>query len=130
MSDEHLPAWDGRDLAELLALDAIGDGRFRNRFGDANAQDRAYGGQILGQALLAAARTVASGRAFTVMQSLFLQGTLHERAIDLEVESLQDGKRFSSRHVRGTRQGGRTVLDAQVSFALPMDAPAHEIAPR
>lgn len=129
MSDERLPAWDGRDLAELLALDATGDLHFRNRFGDANAHDRAYGGQILAQALLAAARTVAGDRAFTAMQFLFLQGTLHDRAIDFEVESLQDGKRFSSRHVRGTQQGGRTVLDAQVSFALPMDAPAHEIAP-
>jgi acyl-CoA thioesterase-2 len=129
MSDERVPAWNGRDIAELLALNASGDRRFRNRFGDANAHDRAYGGQILGQALLAAARTVPGDRAFTAMQFLFLQGTLHERPIDFEVEVLQDGKAFSSRHVRGTQQGARAVLDAQLTFALPKKAPAHEAAP-
>lgn len=129
MSDELLPAWDGRDIAELLALDATGDRHFRNRCGDANAQDRAYGGQILGQALLAAARTVTGDRAFTAMQFLFLQGTLHERPIDFEVTLLQDGKAFSSRHVLGMQEGTRVVLDAQVSFALPRDAPTHEVAP-
>ena len=85
MSDERVPAWDGRDITELLPLDVTGDLHFRNRFGDANAHDRAYGGQILGQTLLAAARTVPGDRAFTAMQFLFLPGTLHERPIDFEV---------------------------------------------
>jgi acyl-CoA thioesterase-2 len=129
VSAGNVPGWDGQDLGELLDLEAVGPMRFRNRLGDANAHDRAYGGQILGQALLAAARTVPAGRAFATMQFLFLQGTLHAQPIDFAVEALQDGKRFSSRHVRGTQQGGRAVLDAQLSFAVPIDAPAHEVAP-
>lgn len=124
-----VPAWDGCDLADLLKLERTGPGAFRSLIGDPNVHDRAYGGQILAQALLAAARTVAEERAFTTLQFLFLQGALHDHAIDFDVEALQDGKRFSSRHVRGTQAGGRTVLDAQVSFALPMDAPTHSIAP-
>lgn len=125
MNDTALPPWDGRNLADLLTLARVGPMRFRNRFGDANAHDRAYGGQVLGQALMAAAQTVPADRVPTMMQFLFLQGTWHQQAIDLDVTALQDGKRFSSRHVRGRQHGGRVVLDAQVSFALPWQAPGH-----
>lgn len=130
MSVHPIPAWDGRDLRDLFALDEIVPATFRTRCGDANAHGRAYGGQILGQALMAAARTVPAGRACTAMQFMFLQGTLWDEALDLVVTPLQDGKRFSSRHVRGLQAGGRLVLDAQVSFAVPIDAPAHGAPPR
>jgi acyl-CoA thioesterase II len=130
MSDLLLPGWDGRDIAELLALDetAPGSGTWRNRCGDPNAHGRAYGGQVLAQALMAAARGVPAGRTATAMQFLFLQGTLHDRPIDFQVTPLQDGKRFSARHVRGSQAGERIVLDAQVSFAVPMSAPGHGVA--
>jgi acyl-CoA thioesterase-2 len=45
--------------------------------------------------------------------------------IDYEVATLQDGKRFSSRHVRGSQRGGRIVCDANVSFATAIDSPEH-----
>lgn len=130
MSLHPIPAWDGRDLRDLFALDEVEPATFRTRCGDANAHGRAYGGQILGQALTAAARTVPAGRACTAMQFMFLQGTLWDEALDLRVTVLQDGKRFSARHVRGVQAGGRMVLDAQVSFAVPIDAPGHGALPR
>lgn len=129
MTTHPQPAWDGRDLAALMALDAVAPGTFRTRCGDANAHGRAYGGQILGQALMAAARTAPPGRACTAMQFMFLQGTMWDEALDLVVTPLQDGKRFASRHVRGVQRGDRMVLDAQVSFAVPIDAPAHAAPP-
>lgn len=129
MSVHPQPAWDGRDFASLMALDAVGPGTFRTRCGDANAHGRAFGGQILGQALMAAALTAPSGRTCTAMQFLFLQGTVWDEALDLAVTPLQDGKRFASRHVSGVQRGDRRVLDAQVSFAVPIDAPAHAAPP-
>lgn len=129
MSLHPVPAWSGHDFAELMALEDRGGGLFRTRVGDANAHGRAFGGQILGQALAAAARTAPPGRAFTAMQFMFLQGTLWEEALDLQVTPLQDGKRFASRHVRGVQRGNRLVLDAQVSFAVPIEAPEHEAPP-
>ena len=123
-----VPAWDGQDIRDLLALDEIATNTFRTRYGDANAHGRAYGGQILAQALAAAARTVPVGRVATAMQFMFLQGTLHDQAVDLVVTLLQDGKRFSARHVRGIQGGGRLVFDAQVSYSIPIDAPAHAVA--
>lgn len=132
-------AWDGADIAELLQMHTVGGPEgarsgartFRTRCGDANAHGRAYGGQILAQAVMAAARTVprspeaAVPRAPSMLQFLFLRGTLHAEPIDLTVTPLQDGKRFSSRHVRGVQGQGRAVLDAQVTFAQPMPAPSH-----
>ncbi|MDQ2734456.1 MAG: thioesterase family protein [Pseudomonadota bacterium] len=69
--------------------------------------------------------TVAPDRFATMMQFLFLQGTAPGEPIDLEVTRLQDGKRFSSRRVRGTQSGGRIVFEAQFSFAIPSFAPEH-----
>jgi acyl-CoA thioesterase len=59
----HLfPAWGGVDIAELFAVEDVGPLRFRTLCGDANANananGRAYGGQVLAQALTAAAHTV------------------------------------------------------------------------
>lgn len=123
-ADAALPPWDERDLSALLTLRETGPWRFRSCHGDANLNGRSYGGQGLGQAMRAAAMTVAPERQATAMQFMFLQGSAPDRAIDFEVTPLQDGKRFSSRHVRA-RQGERIVFDAQVSFAVSLDAPAH-----
>ncbi len=123
--DTVLPPWNERDLARLLALDTVAPGHYRTRFGDPNLNGRSYGGQTLGQALMAAGMGVGRDRLPTMMQFLFLQGAQPDRAIDLHVTVLQDGRRFSSRHVRGVQAGGRLVLDAQVSFAVPQPAPAH-----
>lgn len=116
--------WDGQDLRALLSLDRVGPGRFRSRMGDANLNGRAYGGQTLGQALAAASAGVGLDRPATMMQTLFLQGVDPHRPVDYEVTTLQQGKRFTSRHVRAT-QGDRAVLDAHASFAAPSLAPEH-----
>lgn len=125
----RLPAWDPTDLRALLTLDPLGADRWRTRFGDANRNGRSYGGQVLGHAMRALAMNVPVGRAATALHYMFLQGAMPDQPIDLEVTTLQEGKRFSSRHVRGTQDQGRiAVLDAHASFALPLDAPVHEAA--
>jgi len=130
MNDEKLPEWDGRDLIALLSLEPLGALRFRNRFGEANEHGRAYGGQLLAHALMAAAQTVPSDRSPTSMQFLFLQGALHDRPIEYQVSTLQDGKRFCARSVRGAQAAARLVCDAQVTFAVALEAPEHTTAPQ
>lgn len=118
MSTDHAnPAftWDGLDVTELLRLEKLSPGRFRNRLHDDNPNGRAFGGQIVGQALSAALQTVDGVRAPTVLQLLFLQGAHADEPVEFDVTALQDGKRFSSRHVRGS-QGGRFICDAHMSF--------------
>ena len=129
MTTKMTPAWDGADIAELLGLDALSSGQFRSRFAEPNENGRVYGGQMLGQTLAAAARTVPEGRPASVMQFVFLSGARPEMPIDYAVTSLQDGKRFSSRQVRGVQAGGKMVCDASVTFATPLAGPAHRAAP-
>ena len=124
-----LPAWDELDLGALLALDPLGESRWRSRMGDANRNGRSYGGQALGQAMMAACMGVPEDRDATLLQFLFLQGSMPGEAIDFDVTTLQEGKRFTSRHIRGAQSGGRMVLDAQATFAMPLDAPEHEDPP-
>lgn len=117
--------WDGRDVAALLDLSQIAPGGFRSRFAEPNEHGRIYGGQLLGQAVAAAARTVAGDRSATYLQFLFAAGGLTDEAIDYDVATLQEGKRFSSRSVRGAQAGGRIVCEASVSFAKTLDGPSH-----
>ncbi|WP_439589040.1 acyl-CoA thioesterase [Hydrogenophaga sp.] len=117
--------WNELDIPQLLALDAVAPGLWRTRHGDANLNGRSYGGQLLGQAMMAGLMDVPAGREPTMMQFLFLQGAMPQDTVDLQVTELQEGKRFSSRHVRGRQDNGRLVLDAQVTCALPMESPTH-----
>lgn len=82
----------------------------------------------MGQSMMAASLTVPADRPATMMQFLFLQGAVSDEPIDFEVIPLQDGKRFSSRQVRGTQRGGRRVCEAQVTFAGPSPSPEHSAA--
>lgn len=72
----------------------------------------------------AALTGVPSGRLPTMMQFVFLQGAMPDQPIVFEVDPLQEGKRFSSLHVRGT-QGERKVLNALVSCASTLVGPGH-----
>lgn len=119
------PTWNDLDIEALLTLDGLGEGRWRSRHGDPNLNGRSYGGQLLGQAMMAALMDVPADREATLIQFLFLQGAMPEEAVDFDVTVLQEGKRFSSRNVRAAQGNGRTVLDAQVTCAVPLDAPTH-----
>jgi acyl-CoA thioesterase-2 len=130
MAHDALRAWNPRDIEALLRLQPLGESTFRSRHASPNAHGTVFGGQLLGQALMAAAMTAPPGRDVTAMQFMFLQSATPERPVDYEVTPLQDGKRFASRHVRGTQAADvsgkrRVVLDAQVSFAVPMQGPQH-----
>ncbi len=130
MDRDVLLPWNARDIEALLRLQPVGASTFRSRHASPNARGTVFGGQLLGHALMAAAMTAPPDRDVTAMQFMFLQSATPERPIDYEVTTLQDGKRFASRHVRGTQAGEtprtrRVVLDAQVSFALPLPSPEH-----
>jgi acyl-CoA thioesterase-2 len=127
---EGLEPWDGLDIESLLRLRQSGPSTFRNRQASPNERGTVFGGQLLAHALMAASMAAPPGRDVTALQFMFLQSAVPARPIDYEVTTLQDGKRFASRHVRGTQRGegsagARIVLDAQVTFALPLDGPVH-----
>jgi acyl-CoA thioesterase-2 len=119
-------SWDVRDVIDLLSLSTVSNNRFRSRRSEINEHGRVYGGQLLGQALAAATKTVDADRPATYLQFLFAAGGLPEQPIDYDVSLLQDGKRFSSRNVRGVQANERTICDASISFAKAIEAPARQ----
>jgi acyl-CoA thioesterase-2 len=130
MASGELEAWDSRDLDALLQLETIDPWTFVTRRASPNARGHVFGGQLLGNALMAAAMTVSPERQASALQFMFLQSASPDRPVRLELSPLQDGKRFVSRHVRGTQEGDtpaqrRVVLDAQATFALPLPGPEH-----
>ena len=129
MTDARAAAWDGVDIAELMNLDQPRPGRFRSRLGEINENGRVYGGQLLGQALMAASRTAPDDRRMTAIQFMFLSGAMVEHPIDYEVTALQDGKRFSARNVKASQCGGRNVCDVNISFATVIESPSHMARP-
>jgi acyl-CoA thioesterase-2 len=113
--------WDQRDLTELLSLETVGNNTWQSYVCDTNANGRVYAGQLLGQALWAATQTVADRRP-AMLQMTFLQGARPQESVEYSVETLQDGRRLSSRHVYGV-QGTGLVMSANASFQVPQSGP-------
>ncbi|MEM6708265.1 MAG: acyl-CoA thioesterase domain-containing protein [Pseudomonadota bacterium] len=82
--------------------------------GGATEANRLFGGLVLGQAVMAAARTVDQG-SLHALQAQFLGPSQAGEPLHVEVESLKNGRQFSSRLVR-VRQGDRIMLAALASF--------------
>ncbi len=125
----QLMQWDQLDLGRLLILDRAGEGRFRNRCSEDNRNGRVFGGQLLAQALLAAQADLPATRLPASLQVSFMHGAHTTAPLEYEVKSLQDGKRFSSRHVLASQEG-RGVISAHASFAEAIQAAGHVLAPR
>ncbi|BBZ07200.1 acyl-CoA thioesterase II [Mycolicibacterium doricum] len=88
------------------------------------ADKRAYGGQFAAQSLAAAARTVDSDRPPTNMHLQFLRGGEAGDPVHYDVTAVYDGRTAACRRVE-SRQAGRLLTTATVSFAVPMSGPEH-----
>ena len=77
---------------------------------------KAYGGDMVAQALVAALRTVTDGKAVHSMHSYFMRPVDIGAEVRYEVELLRDGRGYSTRQVRGF-QNGKPVYTCMVGFA-------------
>lgn len=85
---------------------------------------RAFGGQFMGQSLAAASRTVEPAKLPSSMHLQFLRGGEAGDGVEYSVQRVFDGRTASSRRVE-SRQGGRLLTAASVSFAAPLAGPEH-----
>ena len=76
---------------------------------------RVFGGQVLAQALLAAARTVPDGRLPHSLHGYFLRPGDARAPIGFAVERMRDGRSFSARRTHAL-QGGEPILSMIASF--------------
>jgi acyl-CoA thioesterase-2 len=81
---------------------------------------KAYGGDMVAQALVAAVRTVDGDRGLHSMHSYFMRPVDIGSEVRYEVENLRDGRGYSTRQVRAF-QGGKPVYAAMASFHVPED---------
>lgn len=102
-----------KELIEILTLKKLEENRYQGNSRNFVGK-RVFGGQILAQALRAAADT--TNRPAHSLHAYFLLGGDINEPIVYEVERLRDGKSFVSRQVRAI-QHGRTIFTAMISFA-------------
>jgi acyl-CoA thioesterase-2 len=101
------------DLLALLDLEPLEVNLFRGRSPQSGWQ-RVFGGQVIGQALVAAVRTV-EGRVPHSMHAYFLLAGDPKVPIIYEVERIRDGKSFTTRRVLAI-QHGHPIFSMSVSF--------------
>ena len=114
------------DLVDLLDLEPIEVNIFRGKSPDENRQ-RVFGGQVAGQALVAAARTVdETDRQVHSLHAYFLRPGDPGKPILYEVDRLRDGRSFTTRRVVAI-QHGKVIFNLQASFHTVEPGPDHQI---
>jgi acyl-CoA thioesterase-2 len=101
------------DLISILDLEQLDINLFRGRSPQVGWQ-RVFGGQVIGQALVAAVRTVESRPAHS-MHAYFLLPGDPKVPIIYDVDRMRDGKSFTTRRVTA-RQHGHPIFSMLASF--------------
>src|SRR5438105_5025019 len=109
------------DLCELLDLEAIEVNIFRG-ISPKEDRQRVFGGQVAGQALVAAGRTVERGSVHS-LHAYFLRPGDPTVPILYEVDRIRDGRSFTTRRVIAI-QHGRAIFNLSASFHV--DEPGFE----
>ena len=112
------------DLIGLLGLERIEDNIFRGDSRDLGGP-QVFGGQVIGQALSAAQRTV-DGRVAHSLHAYFLRRGDVNAPIIYEVDRARDGGSFSNRRVVAI-QHGRPILNLAASFQNPEGGLEHQL---
>jgi len=115
------------ELLTLLDLEEVDDCVYRGRQPD-TALQRVFGGQVAGQALVAASRTVEAGRLVHSLHAYFLRPGDTKVPIVYDVERTRDGRTFSTRRVVARQQGvdGPPMFYMSASFQTPEDGLEHQ----
>jgi acyl-CoA thioesterase-2 len=118
------PAVD--DLVELLDLERLEVHIFRGQSPN-DMRQRVFGGQVAGQALVAATRTATKGVVHS-LHSYFLRPGDPTIPILYEVERIRDGRSFSTRRVSAI-QHGKSIFHLTASFHTPEPGFDHQFDP-
>src|SRR3954463_9290695 len=115
------PALD--ELIRQLDLEPLELNLFRGQSSDLGGKS-VFGGQVVGQALVAATRTV-SGRSPHSLHAYFLLPGDMAAPIVYEVDRIRDGKSFTARRVQAI-QHGRPILSMIASFQVSEPGLEHQ----
>ena len=112
-------------LIKLLDLETLEENLFRGQSENIGGP-RVFGGQVIGQALTAAVRTVPEKRFVHSLHAYFLRPGDMEYPIIYDVERTRDGGSFTTRRVVAI-QKGEPIFDMALSFHKVEKGPSHQI---
>jgi acyl-CoA thioesterase-2 len=99
----RFPAWgDGRDLLGLVDVEPAGANRFVGAPYVKSPRNVVEGGQMLGQGIVAASKTIPQQRV-TSASMIFPKAAAFDEPLDLSLEVLRKGRTFSTVEVRVTQ---------------------------
>jgi acyl-CoA thioesterase-2 len=113
-------------LVDILDLERIEVDIFRGQSPEAGPQ-RVFGGQVAGQALVAAGRTVPDERAVHSLHAYFIRPGDPEVPIVYTVDRTRDGRSFSTRRVTAI-QHGQAIFTLSASFHRAEAGLEHQVA--
>ena len=102
-------------VVDLLNLEQIEVDIFRGRSPEGERRQRVFGGQVAGQALVAAGRTVPEDRPVHSLHAYFIRPGDPTVPLIYLVERVRDGRSFTTRRVT-TIQHGKTIFTLSASF--------------
>ncbi len=105
-------------FTELLTLEPHGPDTYVGIAPKYPWGERLFGGQVVAQALRAAAHTVEDGRPVHSMHAFFIRPGTHTEPVRFEVDRLRDGRSFLTRRV-AARQSTGAILALACSFHGP-----------
>jgi acyl-CoA thioesterase-2 len=115
------------DLVALLTLERIDRDLFRGASQDLG-WGAIFGGQVMGQALSAAAQTVSqvpAPRAVHSFHGYFLRAGDLKKPILYQVERIRDGKSFTTRRVTAVQEG-EAIFSLEASFQIEEEGFDHQ----
>ena len=112
-------------LVDLLNLEQIEVNIFRGRSPDETVQ-RVFGGQVAGQALVAAGRTVPADRPVHSMHAYFIRPGDPAVPLVYTVDRVRDGRSFTTRRVTAV-QHGKVIFALSASFHHPEQGLEHSM---
>ena len=112
------------DLVKVMTLERLEQDMFRGESRDIGSP-QVFGGQVLGQALMAAIATV-EGRAVHSLHAYFLRRGDFKSPIVYEVDRARDGNHFSTRRVVAIQHGAQ-IFNMSASFQSDEDGLAHQL---
>ncbi|NOX51279.1 MAG: acyl-CoA thioesterase II [Gammaproteobacteria bacterium] len=111
-------------IIEILDLEEIEQNHYRANSPDEGWQ-RVYGGQVIGQALVAASRTVESARHAHSLHGYFLRAGDTRIPILYKVDRIRDGRSFTTRRVVAI-QNGEAIFTLSISFQVQEQGLSHQ----
>ena len=114
-----------KELINLLTLKRKGENHFEGQ-NYKTAWGRVFGGQVLGQSLHAAYQTVPKDRIAHSMHGYFILGGDINIPIDYHVDTIRDGRSFTTRRVVAF-QNGKAIFNMAASFHIKEKGESHQI---